>query len=133
MRDGMNWLSSMFSLRAIIMATGYSVLLLIAYRRAGWRGGLSAAAVAFVLFGAKGLRALLGFGPQATPTAYAIVGAVLLGHILLPALWVHRVNRRKPTEPAWAVLAGIAGYFLAEIVITGVVLIVLIAQGFGGG
>jgi hypothetical protein len=129
----MSWLSSVFSIRAILMAAGYSVLLLIAYRRAGWRGGVGVAALAFVLFGASALRALLGIGSLASPSAYVIVGAVLLGHVLLPALWVHRVNRRKPTEPVWPVLAGIAGYFLAEIVITGVAMIVVIAHGLGGG
>lgn len=129
----MDWLSSVFSIRAILMAAGYSVLLLIAYRRAGWRGGVGAAALAFLLFGASVWRALLSMGSLARPSAYVLLGLVLLGHILLPALWVHRVNRRRPTEPVWAVLAGIAGYFLAEIVITGVALIVVIAQGLGGG
>lgn len=129
----MKWLSSMFSIRALLIAAGYSFLLLIAYRRAGWRGGVGVAVVAFLLLGALRLRVLLDISSVPRSTAYVIVGTVLVGQILLPALLVHRMNQRKPTAPAWALLSGVAGYFLGEIVMTGVMVIVLIAKGFGGG
>jgi hypothetical protein len=124
MPESLRWLTSAFTFSEFLVAAAYALLLVISYRQAGWRGGVGIAGLALVALGVMRVRVLLGFGPLITPIAYVFMGTTLLGQLLLPALWVHRMVARQPPVLGWTVVAGVAGYFLGGLIMSGVTLVI---------
>jgi hypothetical protein len=130
----MTWLSVFFSLYSLVIAIVYTFALLLGYRLQGLRGLILAAGAAFLLLAAKHVymvyRLSADLGASVPAWIHAVAAVGLMGQLLLPALLVHRVTLRNAQALPVAAIAGVAGYFVAGLIMAaiGAVVVIIVAS-----